>query len=43
MEKQGRHMNELQVNCERVEEELITANKYLTKKKVQKNQINLQY
>ena len=43
MDKQQRHMNELQVNCERVEEDLIRANRYLDKKKTQKKQINLQY
>lgn len=43
MERQQRHMNELQVNCEHVEEELIRANRCLDKKKAQKKQINLQY
>lgn len=43
MERQQRHMNELQVNCEHVEEELILANRCLDKKKAQKKQINLQY
>lgn len=41
MDKQMRHQNELQVNCERVQEEMITANKFLNKKEVQEKHILL--
>lgn len=41
MDKQQRHMNELQHNCEKVEHELIAANKYLRERKIKKKQIDL--
>lgn len=36
-------MNELQHNCEKVEHELIAANKYLRERKIKKKQIDLMF
>ena len=42
MEKQTKHQNELMVNCERVQDELITASNFLGRKEAQERQLCLQ-